>query len=713
MNATMRCMVVGVAGLALAASSIPTRRTSAAEVPTRTAIEPARPSGQRGSPDSLRGTFPSLLPSPASARAFPLQARSSSPSGVALLPKVANLAAIEPVTCQDEALAYGIPVLCGYVPVPLDWGHPRSLGRIKIYFELYRAAPAPTESAILNNHGGPGNATTQQRWRTATLVGPIVASHDVLLIDNRGTGLSGTIDCGGLQHGLAPYDQAVAECARQLGPAAGRYGAGDVAQDTDAVRAALGYEKVDYFAASYGGVDVQAYATRFGDHLRSIILDSPLGTPGLDPLVWNRARLDADRLMVGLDCRRSPACSADHPFPEVEFDLLVWTIRLHPVEGDAFDFFGNLTHVVIDEKALLTFLVDNPQGNYHNTGELLAAGAALWRGDAAPLLRLGAEWHWATEGDSGDPTYYSAGANRARACADSAQHWSWSAPVSVRQDQYAAAVGALPPLYFAPFSREAAAGPLFDYFGRNCLWWEEPTPSSPVVPPHARYPDVPTLVFSGDLDSRVPLEITSKVAGLYPGGRLVKVAGAGHGAWQWRYCVVEAMQEFVETLEVTHASCGTEPDVVWPAVGRFPRLAREARPAEIDPDGGNAAGLDERRVATVAAAAATDATQRAWFWWSGMGLRGGTYQTDYDDLVPLTITLTDFAFSEDVAVSGTVRWFFGSDASYSADLTVSGPGTAGGTLHVEGAWMGWGAVGKLKVTGALGGRTVAVLVPGG
>ncbi|PYT23957.1 MAG: hypothetical protein DMG57_30335 [Acidobacteria bacterium] len=48
----------------------------------------------------------------------------------------------------------------------------------------------------------------------------------------------------------------------------GRYcqpcGTGDLAQDTEAVRAALGFAKVDYHGGSYGGTDVTAYATRFG-----------------------------------------------------------------------------------------------------------------------------------------------------------------------------------------------------------------------------------------------------------------------------------------------------------------------------------------------------------------------------------------------------------------------------------------------------------------
>jgi len=62
-----------------------------------------------------------------------------------------------------------------------------------------------------------------------------------------------------------------------------------------------------------------------------------------------------------------------------------------------------------------------------------------------------------------------------------------------------------------------------------------------------------------------------------------------------------------------------------------------------------------------------------------------------------------------VTVSGTVIW--GYDTSFVADLVVSGPGTAGGNLHVAGFWQAPGPVGNFNVSGALGGKQVAVLVP--
>jgi len=97
------------------------------------------------------------------------------------------------------------------------------LGQIGIYFELYpHFGPGPAESAILAK-AGPGVTTSGLRGLFTYLFGPNRDKHDILLIDDRGSGFSCTIDCPSLQHGAAPYEQSVAECAAQLGEAASRY----------------------------------------------------------------------------------------------------------------------------------------------------------------------------------------------------------------------------------------------------------------------------------------------------------------------------------------------------------------------------------------------------------------------------------------------------------------------------------------------------------
>ena len=612
---------------------------------------------------------------------------------------------VVPVRCPPEAEALG--AVCGYVNVPLDRKNPKQ-GLIPINFELYTHSGSVLESAILVNFGGPGPGTTPERNSALYLYAANLDVHDLLLIDDRGRGLSGTIDCEELQHGKAPYIQATEDCAAQLGMAASRYGTGDIAQDTEAVRAALGYDKVDYHGGSYGGADVVAYATRFGEHLRSIVLDAPYGGRVVNEFgLEEKYRTHAEPRMVRLDCLRSPACSPDHIFPDLELNALIATVRLRPVEGDAYDANGNLKYVRIDESALLT-LIDNPTGNFASTGELLAAAGSLWLGDSKPLLRLGAEGYFSIDFvDYGDPTVVSAGALAATASVDIYPPWDWSARVSKREAQYGHAVSDLPLNYFAPFSKTAATSLAFS-FTKQDLYWEKPTPSSPIVPPHPTYPYVPVLVLSGDLDNRVPLEEVSDVAAHLPNSTLVPVVEAGHEAVFWTQCAANLASGFIETLQVGDTTCTQSPETVWPAVGRFPLTTKFARPAAVDPNGQNKIGLAERKVATVAVATATDAMQRSIIGFGdGVGLRAGKFHTEYG--AAWTTTLTNCAFAKDVTVNGTVTWeVFG---SFVADLTVSGSGTAGGTLHVEGAWQALGPVGNFKVSGTLGGKQVAVLVP--
>jgi pimeloyl-ACP methyl ester carboxylesterase len=612
-------------------------------------------------------------------------------------------------TCSPDAQAFG--AICGYVNVPLDRKHP-SQATLAVYYELYHFAPGAVESAIVVNFGGPGPATSAERPLALYLYGQNLDKHDLLLIDDRGRGLSGLIDCEEFQHATAPWEQSVADCAAQLGNAASRYGTGDIAKDVDAVRAALGYDKVDYHGGSYGGADASAYATRFPSHLRSIVLDAPFGPTALDPFVRARLATQAVSRTISLLCSRSPSCAPDHRFPVAELNALIARIQRSPVEGSAYDSHGNILQVRMDESALMNFVLFTDAGSYVSNGEVLAAGQSLAQGDPAPLLRLGAEGYFPLIFDSGDPAVSSVGAAVATDCVDARQPWDWSESVPERKEQFAGAVAKLASDYFAPFSKSAATKLPFNAFAIVCQLWEKPTPSSPVVPPNAVYPKVPTLVLGGDVDTGVPLEQTAAIAALFPRSTLVPVAEAGHETVFWTQCAKNLAASFIDTLKVGDLSCTQTPEVVFPAVGRFPVLAKFARPANPDPSGQNQIAAAERKVVTVAVATVTDALQRGRLGFQGLattdgvGLRAGTIHTDY---VAGSTTLSNCAFSKDVIISGTINW--SANPSIVADLVVSGPGTAGGTLHIDGTVQATGPVGNLKVTGTLGGKRVAVLVP--
>jgi pimeloyl-ACP methyl ester carboxylesterase len=548
------------------------------------------------------------------------------------------------IQCPAPAKALG--ATCGKLPVPLDRQKPDG-AKINIYFEQYfHTNPGPPASAIMLDPGGPGTSITAFRTTVLAYFGTNLDAHDLLLIDDRGRGGSGVINCPELQYGTAPIPKAEADCAAQLGNRASLYGTGDVAMDDEAVRAALGYDKVDFWGGSYGGEDVTAYATRFGEHLRSIIMDAPMGSPALRPFALDGENARATVREVRLDCQRSPTCSADHSKPDSDIAQLIQSVRHKPVWGWANNASGRPVHVTLNEGALL-YLASYPTGGFTfvSTGEILAAGSSLSQGDPAPLLRLGAEVTPLVS-NLGDPTIGSQGDSVATTCADVREPWNWSDSIPERIEEFTEAVSELPSDFFAPFSHAAGT-----YLGvsleKPCLWWQKPTPSSPVLPPYPSFPNVPTLVLSGDMDTLVATEEVRQVAAQFPGSTFVKVAEAGHLTIFWTQCSANLQTQFFETLQVGDTTCTQTPETVWPALGRFPIIAADARPAEIDPAGSNQIGEDERKVVTVAVATVTDALKRSSITLgnggsgNGVGLRAGTFQTSFDaNLIKLRLSPT-------------------------------------------------------------------------
>jgi len=212
------------------------------------------------------------------------------------------------------------------------------------------------------------------------------------------------------------------------------------------------------------------------------------------------------------------------------------------------------------------------------------------------------------------------------------------------------------------------------------------------------------------MDTSVPLEEAQKVAALFPASSFVSVAEAGHETASYTQCARDLMAHFIETLDLGDTSCASGVETVYPAVGRFPLLAKDARPAR-SATSGNQIGIPERKVLTVAIAALLHVLKRIIvnnFSGDGPCLRAGGFHVEFGES-GIKVALNGCAFAEDVVVSGTILANF--DSTLTADLFVSGPGTRDGSLHVDGNFLAPGAVGDFKVSGDLGGHQVAVLVP--
>jgi pimeloyl-ACP methyl ester carboxylesterase len=597
--------------------------------------------------------------------------------------------------------------LCGHVDVPFDRADPGA-GTIPIAYELHgHTGSGPAESTILIDFGGPGPSYTARRDDGGFWFGPALETRDVLLVDSRGTGRSGAIDCPDYQHGATPLIEAEAGCAAQLGAAATRYSTAEIAADDEAVRAALHIDALDFVGSSYGGRTAAAYATRYPDHLRSVLLNAPAAVPTPDVFAGPADALRRIIERVGEICQRSRACGRSRREVTADITRLLARLRRQPVDGVGRDADGNRRDVRIDATYLAVHILDNQTFSLASSGELPAAIDALRRGDTAPLLRLGAEGDFQIPGDSGDPAEYSQGANSAIMCPDQPWPWSPDAPLAQRAREYSAAVARADDRPFAPFRAEEI---MFSPFGGApfCLAWPG-TGSRPLLPAGARYPDVPTLVLNGEFD--LGAEAVRATAEQWPGASTVEFAGTTHTPLEGRSCAREIATVFLQTLHVGDTGCASTSQWDYPAVRSFPRRAAESPGAT--PLLGNDAGRSGLRVARVAADTALDALKRnllGGFGGDFTGLRGGTIHTDYAET--FTTTLNRARWTGDVAVSGTIRWSF-DGGHLSGDLDVNGPGRRDGALHLDGGWFIPGAARTVTITGDLGGARVSAEVPAG
>ncbi len=300
----------------------------------------------------------------------------------------------------------------------------------------------PLLGTIVAVQGGPGYATRQYRDSYLDLFRPLLGRYQLLLVDNRGTGDSGAIDCPKLQSYRGNYVRNAGACGRQLGATAADYGTADAADDLADVVTALGIDRIDLYGDSYGTFFGQVFAVRHPDLLRSLVLDSAYPVVGPDP--WYRDTNRALRAAFGRACRRDPGCAAVPGGPMQRMRRLAAALQRHPIVGTAFDADGVLRHVTVDVGALITFATA-AASSFDLYRELDPAIRAYLGPDhdTRPLLRLAAENLYFS--GAGDPHAFSEGLYLATNCNDTTLPFDRNATVPVRRRQYAAAIRRLTP----------------------------------------------------------------------------------------------------------------------------------------------------------------------------------------------------------------------------------------------------------------------------
>ncbi len=217
--------------------------------------------------------------------------------------------------------------------------------RIPIRIMVLRAAsPTPDPDPLFVIPGGPGQSIIAEAGLTkffAELFAQVRETRDVVFVDQRGTGGSNPLELD------PPRDKWFVEPGTNMPPAWGRaalarlerkadltqYTTARAVEDLDAVRRALGYEKINLYGTSYGTRVVEYYIKRHGSHVRTAVLKAVLPPGGNIGLGYGRGPQRSLELLFAL-CAHDSACAAAYPHLRADLDSVLTRLETRPVTLD-------------------------------------------------------------------------------------------------------------------------------------------------------------------------------------------------------------------------------------------------------------------------------------------------------------------------------------------------------------------------------------------
>ncbi|MDB5918395.1 MAG: hypothetical protein JWR40_2629, partial [Massilia sp.] len=228
---------------------------------------------------------------------------------------------------------------CLSVPVALDYAKPGA-GQLALHVTV---APAFRESArpdpLFVLAGGPGEAGSDVLPLLSNTFRRTRATRDIVFIDQRGTGLSGKLDCAS-----KPAQEAMTEeqleaeiraCIGRMKTNFSAYTTANAARDIEQVRVALGYGKINVWGGSYGTRLGQAYARAFPAKLRALVLDGVAAPDQVIPAGGRDSQAALDKLFQ--QCSAEPACQRAFPALRAEFAALIERIAAGKVTVEVAD----------------------------------------------------------------------------------------------------------------------------------------------------------------------------------------------------------------------------------------------------------------------------------------------------------------------------------------------------------------------------------------
>src|SRR5688572_24947323 len=244
---------------------------------------------------------------------------------------------LEPCRIADLDGLASTEARCGTLEVPEDPGDPAGV-KIRLAIAVVPSISTTAKpDPLFLVAGGPGQGSIHGFAPLLSAFAGIRRERDIVMVDQRGTGGSNRLDCDmpgdALESGeIEPgrLRELAQECLPTLRGRPQFYTTSIAVRDLDAVRAALGYARVNVYGGSYGTRVAQHYARRYPQQTRAVVLDGVV--PPAFALVPNIA-IESQRALerVYARCAADPECDRRFPALGAQFAKLDSSLAQRPV----------------------------------------------------------------------------------------------------------------------------------------------------------------------------------------------------------------------------------------------------------------------------------------------------------------------------------------------------------------------------------------------
>ncbi len=457
-----------------------------------------------------------------------------------------------------ELVGRGAPNMsyeCATIAVPQDWHtasttSPRTSAADTFEIALLRARSSKQRDRIgslLLNPGGPGGSGIDTAVYLSFgsafggLPDEVTRRFDIVGFDPRGVSRSSPIKCisdADLDatfgadpdpgsdadfDGLIALNKRIGEsCGDRYGDRLRLYATEQAARDLDAIRGALGDEKLTYLGYSYGTLLGATYAQLFPANVRAMVLDGAVD-PKQDVVAGSESQAKGfERAFDNFTawCARTPTKCPIAPDARAAVTSAIEKARVSPVRGNG----GRTASAGWVFYAVISSLYTEPGWE-----RLASAINDLAGGNPKKVFALADEY---TERDANGEYSNLFDANLAINCADEGSTPDASR-IRALQSQWRSK--------YPLFGAALAVGML------SCAYWpgqRDPYPTGPAIGAP------PILVIGTTGDPATPYEQAPKLADLLGVGTLLTWEGEGHTAYPQTKCVTEAVNGYLVDRKV-------------------------------------------------------------------------------------------------------------------------------------------------------------------